>query len=63
MVSFILVSCPSLSSPIGGSFNLSTDGLSTRATFACDSGFSLNGSANLHCLGDQTWDENVPSCR
>ena len=41
---------------------MSTDGYLTIAHFICEIGYSLNGSTNLSCLTNHTWDQNEPNC-
>ena len=54
--------CKSLSTPPGGSMNLSTDGIVTTATFTCEVGSTIMGTVLLTCQSDSNWDQSEPSC-
>ena len=60
--SSLSATCQSLSTPPGGSLNLSSDGIVTTATFACEVGSALLGVGLLTCQSDGTWDQLEPSC-
>lgn len=55
--------CGPLASPDHGSVT-TTGGttLGATATYACDSGYSLVGSASRSCQSDGTWDGSAPTC-
>ncbi len=56
--------CPTLN--LGTNLTVSTSnpslGVGTKATFNCDSGFSLNGSQLLTCTEKSVWSGKTPSC-
>jgi hypothetical protein len=54
--------CDSLSTSSGASFELSTDGTETIATFLCPAGYTMVGSSNLTCRTDGSWDISPPEC-
>ncbi|KAH3840554.1 hypothetical protein DPMN_114004 [Dreissena polymorpha] len=39
-----------------------TDGSTTTATFTCDVGYTMSGSANLACRSDGGWNVTQPTC-
>ncbi|XP_060573346.1 P-selectin-like [Ruditapes philippinarum] len=56
------VSCPSLVSPSGGSVTVATDGLTSTAYYACDLGFTMQGTSTAMCTSSGVWDSVTPSC-
>lgn len=54
--------CDNLSDQTNGSISISTDGNTTTATYACDSGYSLSGTAVVECMSDGTWQLEEPTC-
>ena len=60
--SFNLDKCNDLSEHYNGSVTIATDGDTTTATFACDSGYTMAGSPVIQCSEDGTWEIEQPSC-
>ena len=63
----ILVSCPSLDSPINGMINcsLGDDEVSSyedTCSFTCDTGYELTDSDTRTCQSDGTWSGNSTMC-
>ncbi|XP_052791545.1 CUB and sushi domain-containing protein 3-like [Mya arenaria] len=56
------VSCPQLIAPTDGSLVLITNGTSTVATFTCNIGGILLGSASITCSSDGVWSGDLPTC-
>ncbi|KAL4230224.1 Sushi [Mactra antiquata] len=54
--------CNTLAMPSGGNVKLTTDGISTTASFTCSVGYTLSGNTLLTCMSDGTWDLSSPSC-
>ncbi|XP_053399661.1 sushi, von Willebrand factor type A, EGF and pentraxin domain-containing protein 1-like isoform X2 [Mercenaria mercenaria] len=54
--------CDSLVSPVGGYYNLSTDGVVTMATYFCNPGYTMSGQQYSYCQNDGTWNETAPTC-
>lgn len=56
--------CPPLSDPIGGSVTIPAGSLvpGSMATYLCNVGRQLIGSANRECQDDGTWSESEPTC-
>ena len=59
---FNLDKCNDLSEHYNGSVTIATDGDTTTATFACDSGYTMAGSPVIQCSEDGTWEIEQPSC-
>ncbi|XP_078598028.1 sushi, von Willebrand factor type A, EGF and pentraxin domain-containing protein 1-like [Branchiostoma floridae x Branchiostoma japonicum] len=55
------VQCPVLTAPTNGGVS-GGNSYGDVATFTCDSGYSLSGSATLTCQADTTWDGASPTC-
>ncbi|XP_035691423.1 P-selectin-like [Branchiostoma floridae] len=55
------VQCPVLTAPTNGGVS-GGNSYGDVATFTCDSGYSLSGSATLTCQADTTWDGVSPTC-
>ena len=56
--------CPNLSNPPNGRVSLSTGVfIGSRATYTCDSGYSLVGVSTRVCQNDGTWSGRAPICR
>ncbi|XP_019647923.1 PREDICTED: LOW QUALITY PROTEIN: sushi, von Willebrand factor type A, EGF and pentraxin domain-containing protein 1-like [Branchiostoma belcheri] len=55
------VSCPALSQPANGQMN-GNNLFGDQVTFACDLGYSLNGSISRTCQADGTWSGVQPVC-
>ncbi|WAQ98127.1 SVEP1-like protein [Mya arenaria] len=59
----IIVSCPDLAAPAGGTVNIVTDGATTTASYECAPEYALYGDAERTCMGDDTWTGDSPSCK
>ena len=57
-----LVSCPNLDSLSSGSITISSNGLVTKATYDCASGYILIGLSERTCTNDGIWDSTKPRC-
>ena len=67
VVSFLLVSCPSLSDPSNGviSCSLGDDGVASyedTCSYICNTGYELTGSNSRNCQSDGTWSGSDPTC-
>lgn len=56
------VRCAALEEPVHGSVDTNTGLPGALATFACDEGHTLRGSARLTCREDGSWDGEPPTC-
>ena len=56
------VDCGGLTQPANGQVTLNGTVYDSRATYTCDDGFSLVGSASRVCQADGSWSPNPPSC-
>lgn len=55
--------CEVLTVPSYGSYNITSTGLTSIATYTCVKGATLNGTTNLlTCLNDSTWYPASPTC-
>ena len=54
--------CPSVSPPSGGSVAISTDGLTSIASFTCFTGYRLVGDSNLTCQSSGVWSSPSTKC-
>ena len=61
-VASIIGSCGYLSSPSYGRVSVTTLGIRERATYTCNSGFSLVGSSTRTCLSEGSWSGSQPIC-
>ena len=59
---YITEKCQTISNPVNGLINYSTDGVYTVAVIQCGIGYSLAGESTLSCLRDGRWNNPVPSC-
>ncbi|XP_035690033.1 CUB and sushi domain-containing protein 3-like [Branchiostoma floridae] len=55
------VQCPALTAPTNGGVS-GGNSYGSMATFTCDAGYSLSGSATLTCQADTTWSAASPTC-
>ncbi|XP_064388301.1 deleted in malignant brain tumors 1 protein-like isoform X2 [Halichondria panicea] len=62
--------CPPLTAPNDGSISYDLAvltnggyGVGVVATFSCDTNFDLSGSTTSTCQGDNTWNNNEPTCQ
>ena len=67
MLSFLLVSCPSLPYPGNGmiSCSLGDYGVASyedTCSYTCNTGYELTGSNTRNCQSDGTWSGNDPTC-
>ncbi|XP_052791551.1 LOW QUALITY PROTEIN: uncharacterized protein LOC128225682 [Mya arenaria] len=56
------VTCSTLDYVSGGNVNISTDGVTTTATFTCEEGYTLQGDSEITCRSDGSWDLQAPDC-
>ncbi|KAI8510944.1 hypothetical protein Bbelb_118600 [Branchiostoma belcheri] len=54
--------CPTLTAPTNGALSTTATSYQTVVTFTCDPGYVLNGTTNITCTADGTWDNPVPTC-
>ncbi|KNC54883.1 uncharacterized protein AMSG_12362 [Thecamonas trahens ATCC 50062] len=54
--------CPAQTAPVDGSLTSLTRTVGGSATFSCDSGFTLVGSASRTCQSDGSWSGTLPIC-
>ena len=60
------VQCPTLDSPMNGSLLISGTGVGVyqeTATYACATGFALDGMSERVCQSDGTWSGSDPTCQ
>ena len=57
-----IASCDYLSSPRYGHVSVTTRDVGGRATYTCNSGFSLVGPSTRTCLSDGNWSGSQPIC-
>lgn len=50
-----------MTQPGGGNVAVTTTTYGSTATFSCNTGYDLNGTATVTCQADGTW-ETLPSC-
>ncbi len=53
---------PSLSAPANGTVSATSGGTGDQRAFACNSGYTLSGSATRTCQADHTWSGTQPTC-
>ena len=62
----MLVTCPSLTTPTNGMISCSLgDGVADpgeTCTFACNTGYELNGSGTRSCQNNGIWSGNDATC-
>ncbi|KAH3840886.1 hypothetical protein DPMN_114344 [Dreissena polymorpha] len=56
------VKCPGLTNPTSGAVNMTTDGLTSIATYTCSHGYHLEGDNQLMCNTSGQWEGTVPVC-
>lgn len=56
------VDCGPLSSPGNGNVTYASTTYGSTATYACNGGYTLSGSASRTCDGTGTWTGSAPSC-
>ncbi|XP_060586067.1 sushi, von Willebrand factor type A, EGF and pentraxin domain-containing protein 1-like [Ruditapes philippinarum] len=54
--------CSTLSTHMGGTVAISSNGINTQATYTCFSGYTLNGMSPITCRSDGSWDFTAPTC-
>lgn len=54
--------CPPLNNPINGTVEVTLSLTKQTATFTCDPGFGLVGTAILSCESNRTWSGELPFC-
>jgi hypothetical protein len=59
---FLQVPCSALGSPSGGHVTIQTDGSTTTAVYECYTNYTLNGSSQLTCRSDGSWDFLESTC-
>lgn len=57
------VNCGELQDPDFGSVAFTTTTFRSNATYTCDDGYLLNGTALRTCQADRNWSEEEPSCQ
>ncbi len=57
------VQCPLLFQPSGGTVSISSRAPGGRATYRCNTGNNLIGSATRSCLISGAWSGNAPTCQ
>ncbi|KAH3840535.1 hypothetical protein DPMN_113985, partial [Dreissena polymorpha] len=57
------VKCPGLTNPTSGAVNMTTDGLTSIATYTCSHGYHLEGDNQLMCNMFGQWEGTVPVCK
>ncbi|HJL19970.1 MAG TPA: hypothetical protein RMH99_30175 [Sandaracinaceae bacterium LLY-WYZ-13_1] len=58
----VLVDCGSLSPPANGSVSAPTTTYGASASYACDFGYTLSGSATRTCEASGSWSGGAPTC-
>ena len=58
----VVVSCGLPDVPGNGSVNTSTGNVGDVARYSCDTGYTLNGTAERTCQADGQWNGSVPKC-
>lgn len=58
-----LADCGDPSVPVHGSKTGNNYKAGGTITFACDTGYHLEGPTNLRCLKNGTWDNTMPKCK
>ena len=58
----VAVNCGGLVSPANGQVTASTTTLDSTATYSCNNGYTLSGSATRNCQADATWSSTEPTC-
>ena len=54
--------CGSLQEPYNGTMSVTTTTFGSIITFTCDDGFYLNGSYEVECQANGTWNSLPPTC-
>jgi hypothetical protein len=54
--------CPALPGPTGGAVLAPMLTYGSKATYSCNTGYTLNGSTMRTCQNDGTWDGTAPTC-
>ena len=54
--------CRTPTQPTQGSFTISGSGIGPRATFTCNPGYTLSGSATITCQNTGQWSPSEPTC-
>ena len=67
LICFLLVTCPSLTSPTNGMISCSLGGNNIpnpkdNCTFTCNTGYELMGTGTRTCQNDGSWSGNEPTC-
>ena len=63
--SFAVISCPTpgvIVSPDNGRVSVGGVTIGSVATYSCDDGFTLMGTATRTCTSDGTWSGDNPTC-
>ena len=61
----VVADCGQLSDPTDGQVTFEPAGttvFNSRATYSCNSGFSLQGDQTRDCQADETWSGSEPKC-
>ena len=59
---YAAVQCPTLSNPTNGRVSVPSRAVGSRATYSCNTGYTLSGSSSLTCLSNGAWSGSVPIC-
>ena len=62
IIYFILAICDTLSVLVGASVEVTFEITESVATYACETGYTINGPSSLSCRSDGTWNTSIPSC-
>ena len=58
----VLVDCGGLSAPTNGKVSVPSTTYGSQATYSCDSGYTLSGSATTSCQASGAWSSSAPTC-
>jgi CUB/sushi domain-containing protein len=58
----VVANCPALSSPAGGGVSAPTLTFGSTATYSCNTGYAMTGTATRMCQSPGTWTGAAPTC-